>query len=95
MNTAEKLEKMFDIDAQRIAEIDKDACQDILQGSPVSTVTGPGRPPLFGKAMQQISFKESADRVQAIDKRAEELGIKRSDYLRQLVENDLQCSGMI
>ncbi len=67
----------------------------MLHGKPGVVVTGPDRPLLFDEAMQQASFKEPSSRVQAMDRRAEQLGIRRSDYLRQLVENDLQCAGMI
>lgn len=95
MRTAEELEKMFGIDPERIVEIDKDASKGVLQGAPGEVVTGPGRPPLFDEPMQQVSFKEPSTRVRAIDRRAEQLGVRRSDYLRQLVENDLQCAGMI
>lgn len=33
--------------------------------------------------------------VYAMDERAEELGVRRSDYLRRLVENDLRCAGAL
>lgn len=95
MRTAQDHEKMFGVDAERIAEIDEDARKGALQGVAGDTVTGPGRPPLFDEPMQQVSFKEPGARVRAIDRRAEQLGVRRSDYLRQLVENDLQCAGMI
>ena len=95
MRSAQELEKMFDIDSARIEEIDEDAAKGVLQGSPGDTVTGPGRPPLFDEPLQQITFKESRTTVRAMDRRADQLGIRRSDYLRQLVENDLQCAGML
>lgn len=40
------------------------------------------------------AFKEARGRVRAIDARAAQLGMRRSDYLRQLVENDLECAGI-
>lgn len=91
--TAEELEKMFGITPERIDEIDRKAAAGILEGEATSTVTGPGRPPLYGEPMQQVSFKEAAATVQAIDRRARSLGMRRSEYLRQLVANDLACAG--
>lgn len=46
-------------------------------------------------SMQQVTFKAPANRVEAMDERAEELGVRRSDYLRRLVENDLRCAGVL
>lgn len=91
--TADELEKMFEITPERIEEIDQSASAGVLEGKAVSTVTGPGRPPLFGEPMQQVSFKESSKTVDAIDRRAKSLGMRRSEYLRQLVANDLACAG--
>lgn len=45
--------------------------------------------------MQQVTFKTPANRMEAMDERAEELGVRRSDYLRRLVENDLRCAGVL
>lgn len=92
--TAKELETMFEITAEEIAEIDADASKGILHGRAAKTVTGPGRPPMHDEPMQQVTFKEPANRVRAIDERAAQLGMRRSDYLRQLVENDLECVGM-
>ena len=93
--TAEDLEKMFGIDSERIAEMDEDASRGILHGEPGSVSTGPGRPPIFDEPMQQVSFKEATVKVRAIDMRADGLGMTRSEYLRQLVDNDLECAGMV
>ncbi|MDO4291088.1 MAG: hypothetical protein Q4C41_07680 [Eggerthellaceae bacterium] len=94
MKTAQELEAMFGITPEEIAAIDADASKGVLHGHPTKTVTGAGRPPLFDEPMQQVTFKEPSDRVRAMDLRAEQLGMRRSDYLRQLVENDLRCVGM-
>ena len=94
MKTARELEAMFGLSPEEIVSIDENACNGVLQGRPTGSVTGPGRPPIFEAAMQQVTFKEPADRVIAMDKRAAQLGMRRSDYLRQLVENDLRCVGM-
>lgn len=94
MKTPEELEAMFDITPERIAQIDEDATHGVLPGEAGETVTGPGRPPLYDEAMHQVSFKETDARIRGIDLRAEQLGMKRSEYLRQLVENDLRCAGI-
>lgn len=36
-----------------------------------------------------VGFKESSERVESIDRRAKQLGVSRSDYLRYLVDRDL------
>ena len=95
MKTAEELEEMFGISPERIAQIDADASRGVLGGKRGETVVGPGRPPMFGAEMRQVSFKAPQDRVRAMDERAEELGVRRSDYLRRLVENDLRCAGAL
>lgn len=95
MKTQQELEQLFEITPERIAEIDADASQGILQGDAGKTVTGPGRPLLFDEVMTQVTFKEPQAHVQAMDARAQQLGMRRSDYLRQLVENDLKCAGVI
>ena len=41
-----------------------------------------------------MTFKAAGGKVEAMDRRARQLGMRRSDYLRQLVENDLRCAGM-
>ncbi len=46
---------------------------------------------MFEEPVQQVTFKESSEVVRAMDRRAKQLGIRRSDYLRRLVENDLNC----
>lgn len=94
MSTAKELEQRFGVSADEIAKIDEDATNGVLQGRVVKTVTGPGRPPLSDEPLQQLTFKEPASIVRAVDKRAKELGMRRSDYLRQLVENDLACVGV-
>lgn len=95
MSTEKELEELFDITHDRVVEIDEKASSGVLEGSPASTSTGPGRPPLFDEPMQQVSFKETTDKVRAIDRRAGELGMRRSEYLRQLVDNDLSCAGLV
>jgi hypothetical protein len=44
--------------------------------------------------MRQVGFKEPESVVAAIDARAQQLGMKRSDYLRHLVDADLKAAGI-
>ena len=44
--------------------------------------------------MKQVGFKEPLNKIAAIDARAAQLGMKRSDYLRHLVDEDLARAGV-
>ena len=44
---------------------------------------------------QTLGFKEPLSTVEAIDARAEQLGMHRSDYLHHLVEQDLKLAGAL
>ena len=48
-----------------------------------------GRPSIFGETMRPVTFKETPSTIAAIDERAASLGSTRSDYLRNLVAQDL------
>lgn len=48
-----------------------------------------GRPLKFGEEMKPITFKETESKIVAINARAAELDLSRSDYLRMLVDRDL------
>ena len=85
--TAEDIEVKYGIPAERVDEIDELAVQGALPGEP-----GPvsiGRPLKFGKALKMVGYKEIPETIEAIDKRARSLGMTRSDYLRDLVRQDL------
>ena len=49
-----------------------------------------GRPLKFGEDMEPITFKETKSRIVAINERAAELDLSRSDYLRMLIDKDLE-----
>jgi len=49
-----------------------------------------GRPLKFGEEMQPVTFKETQSKIVAINARAAELDLSRSDYLRMLVDKDLE-----
>lgn len=48
-----------------------------------------GRPLKFGEPLKYIGYKEVASITDAMDKRARALGMSRSDYIRNLVRQDL------
>ncbi|MDR1087755.1 MAG: hypothetical protein LBL23_00470 [Coriobacteriales bacterium] len=48
-----------------------------------------GRPRLFGERLQSVTFKAPARKVAALDQKAANLDMSRSDYLRHLVDSDL------
>lgn len=54
-----------------------------------------GRPLMFEEEMAQVGFKEPLSMIAAIDERAKQLGVSRSDYLRSLVANDLAEAGLV
>ena len=49
----------------------------------------PGRPRMFDDEMKPLTFKEPVRKIAAIDRRAKQLGMSRSNYLRHLVDKDL------
>ena len=86
MSTTE-IEKKYGISAAKLDEIDEKASRGELPGEP-----GPvsaGRPLKFGTALTMVGYKEVPETVEAIDRRANSLGMTRSDYLRSLVRKDL------
>ncbi|MEI3376359.1 MAG: hypothetical protein V8R08_00715 [Coriobacteriales bacterium] len=91
--TAEELEEMFDITAERIEELDDMLVRGEVPGEPVGEVIY-GRPLKFGEPLQTITFKDTEQHIHAMDARADELGFKRSDYLRWLVSQDLAAAGL-
>ncbi len=94
--SAEEIEERFGITSEQLDQWEDDASKGIFHGEPSGpVVTGPGRPMMFGEEMRQVGFKEPLSRVELIDARAAQLGLKRSDYLRGLVEKDLAASGLV
>ena len=53
-----------------------------------------GRPLKFGEHLRLVGFKETEQKIERMDKRADSLGMKRSDYLRWLVDRDLAAAGV-
>ncbi|MEG1561917.1 MAG: hypothetical protein RR323_05900 [Raoultibacter sp.] len=92
MKNNETLEK-FGVTSEQLDAWEKDAANGIFQGEPRGEVVM-GRPLMFGQQMRQVGLKEPVHKVEAIDRRAMQLGMKRSDYLRRLVDEDLKLMGM-
>lgn len=51
-----------------------------------------GRPLKFGEELHSVTFKMPARKIAAIDAKAKEQDMSRSDYLRHLVDKDLKTS---
>ena len=62
-----------------------------VDGVPVGEVIV-GRPLKFGEHLRLVGFKETEQKIERMDKRADSLGMKRSDYLRWLVDKDLAAA---
>lgn len=90
--TSEELKAKYGMPAAEVEALAADAENGILHGEVREVVMG--RPLMFGEEMRQVSFKEPVRKVAAINARAEQLGMKRSDYLRHLVDEDLKLAGI-
>ena len=84
MKTAKELEEMFGVTAEQLDEWEKEAAQGEQVGEIIV-----GRPLKFGEPLQFVGFKDTPQKVAAMDERASKLGMSRSDYLRSLVRKDL------
>lgn len=91
--TAKEIEGKLDISYEQLDEWERDASEGILHGDPRGEVVM-GRPLLFGEETKQVGFREPVSMIKRIDKRAQQLGMKRSDYLRHLVNTDLAAAGV-
>ena len=89
MNAAE-IEEKYGISSAKLDEIDEQAARGVLPGEPGRVSAG--RPLKFGTALKMVGYKEVPETVEAIDRRAGSLGLTRSDYLRNLVRQDLAHS---
>lgn len=87
------IRKKFGVTDEQLDAWEKDAAQGIFHGEPRGDVVV-GRPLMFGEEMRQVGFKEPVRKIELIDRRARQLGLRRSDYLRFLVEKDLELAGM-
>lgn len=79
----------FGVTSDQLDQWEQDASEGVFHGGIPEGKVVIGRPMLFGQEMRQVGFKEPVDKISAIDRRAKSLGMKRSDYLRWLVDRDL------
>lgn len=93
MMTAEEIEERFGISQADVEEWAAPYERGEVPGEPVGEVIY-GRPLKFGEPLQTITFKDTEQHIHAMDARADELGFKRSDYLRWLVSQDLSAAGL-
>lgn len=83
---------MFGVTDDQLGAWEDDVVKGTFRGTPTKIEVG--RPLMFGQRMKQVGFKEPEAKISAIDKRAGQLGMRRSDYLRHLVDRDLEAAGM-
>lgn len=88
-----ELEDYFGITHEQIEEWDNMLVRGEIPGVPVGEVIV-GRPLKFGEHLKLVGFKETEQKIERMDKRADSLGMKRSDYLRWLVDRDLAAAGV-
>lgn len=91
--TAKELEEMFGVTAEQIEEWDGMMVRGEIPGKPVGEVVV-GRPLLFGVELKSVGFKETEEKIEAIDRRADSLGMHRSEYLRWLIDKDLASASV-
>ncbi|MBQ9069149.1 MAG: hypothetical protein IJ131_08835 [Eggerthellaceae bacterium] len=91
--TSKEIESKFGIPSGQIEQWAEDAEKGVYHGEPRGEVVR-GRPLLFGEETRQVGFKEPLQKVKLIDRRASQLGMRRSDYLRHLVDEDLRIAGI-
>jgi len=85
---AAELEKMFDVTSEQLDVWEQAFARGELPGVAMGEIIV-GRPLKFGETLQFVGFKDTPCKVKAMDERAAQLGMSRSDYLRNLVLKDL------
>ncbi len=93
MKTDKEIEEMFGLTREDIEELAAPWEAGEIPGVPVGEVIV-GRPLKFGEHLKLVGFKETQQKIERMDKRADSLGMKRSDYLRWLVDRDLAAAGI-
>lgn len=84
----EEINKRFGVTEEQLDEWAEACERGEYPGKPTGEILV-GRPLKFGEEMQPVTFKVTETKVAAINARAAELDLSRSDYLRQLVDRDL------
>jgi hypothetical protein len=93
MKTDKEIEEMFGLTREDIEELAAPWEAGEIPGVPVGEVIV-GRPLKFGEHLKLVGFKETEQKIERMDKRAYSLGMKRSDYLRWLVDRALAAAGI-
>ena len=93
MKTDKEIEEMFGLTREDIEELAAPWEAGEIPGVPVGEVIV-GRPLKFGEHLKLVGFKETEQKIERMDKRADSVGMKRSDYLRWLVDRDLAAAGI-
>ena len=91
--SSKEIEEEYGITEKDVDGWEEDILNGVFHGNPRGEIVV-GRPLKFGEKMKQVGFKEPLNKIAAIDARAAELGMKRSDYLRHLVDEDLARAGV-
>lgn len=84
----EEINKKFGVTEEKLDEWAEACERGEYPGKPTGEIMV-GRPLMFGEEMKPVTFKETASKIAAINARAAELDMSRSDYLRFLVDRDL------
>lgn len=90
----DELEKKHGLSAQQLNTWEEAFARGEMPGKSTGEIVV-GRPLMFGRTLKLVAFKEPEDKIAAIDQRAKELGMRRSDYLRHLVDKDLELAGVL
>ena len=84
----EEINKKFGVTEEQLDEWAEACERGEYPGKPTGEILV-GRPLMFGEEMKPVTFKETESKIAAINARAAELDMSRSDYLRSLVDRDL------
>ena len=85
--------KKYGVTSEQLDVWEKDASRGVLRGKPRGEVMV-GRPLKFGETMRQVGFRRSRrGRSTPLIDVLDQLGMRRSDYLRYLVDEDLRLAG--
>ena len=84
----EEINEKFGVTEEQLDEWAEACERGEYPGEPTGEIIV-GRPLKFGEEMHPVTFKETETKIAAINARAAELDLSRSDYLRQLVDQDL------
>lgn len=89
--TEKELNEKFGLTSEEVEALAAPWDAGEIPGKPVGEVMV-GRPLLFGVELKSVGFKETEEKIEAIDRRADSLGMRRSDYLRWLIDKDLAAA---